>query len=84
MKKNILFFLAVLTFIISSYNTQEVVFYDDENAQVNCLDLADTVYDSMLLQEQYYIASAAADAAYDSCVEEGGYPGDSVVTIESN
>ena len=82
MKKVMMFsVLGFFTLLLSSYSSTEFIPSNTEITQVNCLDLADSVYDRMLLQEQYYIASAAADTAYDSCVEEGGYPGDSVVTI---
>lgn len=50
--------------------------------QVNCLNVANDVYDTMFEYGAHFMASRAADAAYDDCVEQGGYPGDSVVTIE--
>lgn len=88
MKKVILFLMyGVFTLSLSGYDTAKYVSSDLEEAQVNCLELADAVYDKMLLQEQYYIASRAADAAYDSCVEQGGYAGDGggvVVVLEAN
>jgi hypothetical protein len=85
MKKVLLILmLGVFAFSLSSYNQIGNVHSNFDSMQVNCLDLADRVYDRMLLQEQYYIAFAAADAAYDSCVEEGGYAGDSEVLIISN
>jgi hypothetical protein len=78
--------IFIILFLVFTTNSFSYVIEKCENevSQVNCLNVANDVYDEMFHYGSYLMASRAADAAYDDCVEQGGYAGDSVVTLEAN
>lgn len=79
MKKSLLILFIVFT--TNSFGTVSENF-DHLAIQENCLNIANATYDAMFDVGGYRMASEAADVAYDDCVEQGGYAGDTVVTIE--
>lgn len=79
MKKLLL--ILFIVFITDSFGRVSENF-NHRAIQENCLNIANATYDAMFDVGGYRMASRAADEAYDNCVEQGGYAGDSVVTIE--